>query len=101
MKIAVFWDVMLCSLFKFTDICKEYDPSIFRDGAELCLPPASRWLFARHCSKMPVIFYRTTQHNTPEDNTLHSHCCEVLRFRFIDVAALGFLAAQSTLVIHM
>jgi hypothetical protein len=50
-KNTIFWDVIPCSLVK-----------VYQDS---CRPS--------------VNFYETTQHQTPEDSTLDSLCCESLK----------------------
>jgi hypothetical protein len=36
-------------------------------------------------SEISVNFYQITRHHIPEDNSLHSHHCEVLKFDIIDL----------------
>jgi hypothetical protein len=109
MKIAIFWDVMPWSPQKFS-VSKECNAFIFIDGTEprfsllagdLQGYSSSLETETVHFPKMAISFYKTTQHHNSDDNTLHSHRCDVLKFRFIDVAARGCLAAQNAMVVHM
>jgi hypothetical protein len=60
----VFWDVALYSVVKFTDVLEVFTASIMR--------VITLMLEAVSISERSVNFYKTTQHNIPEDINLHS-----------------------------
>jgi hypothetical protein len=60
LKMTVFWDIVPFSLVEI-DQC-------FALVVE-----------AVNTSEMSVSFYKTTQHNIPEDSHLHTRCCENLK----------------------
>jgi hypothetical protein len=60
MKMTVFWDVVACSLAKFSDVSEVFAASIIR-----VMEAASTF-------EKLVNFYQTTWHNIPEDRHLHA-----------------------------
>jgi hypothetical protein len=64
MKMAVFWDVTPCSLYKFTDVLEVLDAAI-------------RPLSAVSTFETSVSLFRAARRSIPEDSHLHTRliCC--------------------------
>jgi hypothetical protein len=63
--IPVFWDVALCTLYKFTDVSEVLAVSITRAMSDLMMDTESS-------SEKSVNFYQTTRRYIPEDSHLHT-----------------------------
>jgi hypothetical protein len=65
---TVIWVLAPCSLVEVTNVSEVLAAFIIRAMME-----------ATGTSEMSVNFYQTTWHYNPEDNHLHSRCCENLK----------------------
>jgi hypothetical protein len=81
---VVFWDA--------TDVSEEHIASIFRAEKKFGQEPAEIFSSAMKMeaicsSETSVAFQQTTRRHTPEDDTLHNHCCENLKSYMINLGA--------------